>query len=144
MVGDVGDVCEQTFNLKLQEIGLTNHVHYIGKKYGNEKDAIFSNSDIFVHPTLNDCFPLVLLEAMKNSLPIVSTFEGGIPDIVNDNITGFLVPRNDASALAEKLELLISNPDLRLEMGKEGRKKFEKEFKLEKFEERLIEILLVI
>ena len=141
MVGDVGDVSEHWFNLKLVEMGLSNNVNYIGKRYGNEKDALFANSDIFVHPTLNDCFPLVLLEAMKNSLPIVSTFEGGIPDIVNNNITGFLVPRNDASALAEKLELLISNPDLRLEMGKEGRKKYKSEFTLSIFESRMKEIL---
>jgi len=141
MVGDVGDVCEQRFNLKLQEMGLTNHVHYIGKKFGIEKDVIFSKSDIFVHPTLNDCFPLVLLEAMKNSLPVVSTFEGGIPDIVSDNVTGFLVPKNDAIALAEKLELLITHPELCIEMGKEGRKKFKSEFTLSIFETRMKEIL---
>jgi glycosyltransferase involved in cell wall biosynthesis len=141
MVGDVGDVSEHWFNLKLVEMGLSNNINYIGKRYGNEKDALFANSDIFVHPTLNDCFPLVLLEAMKNSLPVISTFEGGIPDIVEDGVTGYLVPKNDSNALADKLEILIKNYDLRVQMGKNGRKRFETEFTLNIFEQKLKSIL---
>ena len=98
-------------------------------------------SDIFVLPTYNDCFPLVLLEAMSFSLPIISTFEGGIPDIVNDELTGYLVQQRDSVALAEKIELLIQNPDLRKKMGIAGRKIFLQKFTLDKFENRLISIL---
>ncbi len=64
---------------------------------------------------------LVLLEAMQYSLPVVSTPEGAIPDVVDDGVTGFLVPQRDTSALADKLEVLIKDPDLRVKNGSRGK-----------------------
>jgi len=136
-VGGTGDVCEYQFQSKLQELGLENYASYVGKKFGTEKEELFATADIFVHPTLNDCFPLVLLEAMQHSLPVISTFEGGIPDIVTEGITGYLVPPKDIEMLANKLELLINHPQLRKEMGNAGQKKYEEEFSLNMFEYRL-------
>jgi len=143
-VGDEGDICESYFNEKVNQKHLSRKVHYLGKKFCNEKNKMFENADIFVHPTFNDCFPLVLLEAMQYSLPVVSTLEGGIPDIIVNDINGFLVPPKDAEAFAEKLEVLIKNPELRLKMGKAGRLKYENEFKLNIFEQNLKSILLQI
>jgi len=140
-VGGIGDITEFQFLYKVAQLGLAKLVTYGGKKYGAEKETAFLNADIFVHPTYNDCLPLVLLEAMQHSLPIVSTYEGAIPEIVEDGKNGFLVQQKDASALAEKLENLILNPQLRNQMGTAGRKKYENEFNLEKFENRMVEIL---
>ena len=140
-VGDAGDVNAQQFHDKVNELELTAQIEYVGKKYGEEKEEVFSNADIFVHPTFEDCFPLILLEAMQHKLPVVSTFEGGIPDIVEDGRTGFLVPQKDAVALAEKLEILIQNPTLRQKMGNAGRKKYEEEFTINKFEKNLLKII---
>lgn len=140
-VGGEGDLTTQQFQEKVKELGLEEHVVYVGKKFGNEKAEIFSNADIFVHPTFEDCFPLVLLEAMQYALPTVSTFEGGIPDIIEEDKTGFLIPQKDEKALAEKLELLISNPELRNKLGKAGREKYENEFTINLFEQRLKDIL---
>lgn len=137
IVGGIGDVDEHQLRSKLQEMDLINQVNYEGKKLGTEKEEVFANTDIFIHPTLNDCFPLVILEAMQYSLPVVSTIEGGIPDIVDDGTTGYLVPKKSAAAMAEKLEILINNPELRRRMGKAGRQKYEREFTLEIFEQRL-------
>ena len=78
---------------------------------------------------------------MKFSLPIVFTYEGGIPDVIKEGETGFLVPQNDAITLAEKLELLIKDPGLRKEMGEMGRNKYEAEFTLAVFEKRFTTIL---
>ncbi len=140
-VGGTGDLDGKKFQSEIDKLGLNDQVVYLGPKYGDEKYKIFADSDIFVHPTLNDCFPLVLLEAMQFSLPIVSTNEGGIPDIVVDNITGFIVQPKDVEALAQKLENLILDADLRLSMGTAGRLKFEKEFTLNIFEQKIINIL---
>ncbi|MDT8375045.1 MAG: glycosyltransferase family 4 protein, partial [Bacteroidales bacterium] len=93
------------------------------------------------HPTFNDCLPLVLLEAMQHSLPVVSTPEGAIPDVVEDGVNGFLVPQKNATALADKLEVLIKDPDLRHKMGSAGRARYEAQFTLERFERRIVEIL---
>lgn len=78
---------------------------------------------------------------MEHGLPCISTTEGGIPGIVDDGKTGFLVPKHDVAALADKILLLLSNPDLRCKIGKAGREKFEKEFTLEVFENRMTWIL---
>lgn len=140
-VGGIGDINREQFESMLMKMNLTDTVRYVGEKFGKEKAEIFSSTDIFVHPTLNDCFPLVLLEAMQYSLPVVSTFEGGIPDIVDDGVTGFLVPKNDTEKLVERLELLIENPDMRWRMGTAAREKFEREFISDRFEKQMTHIL---
>lgn len=140
-VGSEGDITAQQLNDKIDAIELVDHVHYVGKKYGIEKEQYFSKCDIFVFPTYYECLPLVLLEAMQHCLPIVSTFEGGIPDVVDDGKTGFLVPQKDPKALADKLEILIQSPTSRYSMGKAGRQRFEKMFTLEMFENNLLNIL---
>lgn len=140
-IGGEGDITASQFNEKVNKLGLEDHVSYHGKKFGTEKYNAFQEADIFAFPTFEDCFPLVLIEGMYHSLPIVSTPEGGIVDIIDDGITGFLIPQNNIQKLAEKLELLIINSNLRLNMGKAGRKKYEQNFTLEIFQNRLIDIL---
>lgn len=115
--------------------------YFYGKKYNEDKKTFFENADIFIFPTLNEAFGLVLLEAMQHHLPCVSTTEGGIPGIIDEDKTGFLVPKHDAETLAEKIQTLLSDADLRQRMGEAGREKFEKEFTLEVFEKRMAEIL---
>ena len=140
-VGDWSDVSAGSFDNAVLNNNLTKKVFAHGKKFGFDKYAFLLNSDIFIHPTLNDCFPLVLLEAMQFCLPIISTPEGGIPDIVVDGKTGFLVLQKDAVALAEKIELLINQPELRQQMGAAGQKRYKELFTLEKFENNLCSIL---
>ncbi len=142
-IGGEGDMTAEQFQSKVNQHNLADQVTYLGKKYDHEKYEAFVSADIFAFPTFypNECFPLVLLEAMQYSLPVISTFEGGIPDVVEDGKTGFLVPQKDVASLASKLEFLIKNPEMRQQMGAAGREKYEKEFKLEIFENRLTEIL---
>lgn len=139
--GGEGDISEELLRAKIRELNLDDFVHYVGKKYGKEKEETYKEADIFVLPTCSDCFPLVLIEAMQYSIPVLSTFEGGIPDIVEDEVTGFLVAQNDVHHLTEKLTVLIQNSRLRQQMGSDGRKKYEKHFTLEKFENNLTKIL---
>ena len=106
--------------------------------------VFFENPPVLpLFPTFyhNECFPLVLLEAMEHGLPCISTTEGGIPGIVDDGKTGFLVPKHDVAVLADKILLLLNDSVLRSNMGKVGREKFEKEFTLEVFEKRMTWIL---
>lgn len=145
-VGGEGDVYAKQFQKKVKELGLTDQVVYVGKKYGEDKEEAFSKADIFAFPSHyhNETFGLVNLEAMQFSLPVISTFEGGIPDVVDDGKTGYLVPQKDVEKLAEKLEILIKNPDLRHRMGIAGRIKYENQFTLSVFENRLKDILTTI
>ncbi len=142
-IGGEGDITAAQFQNKLQVLGLTNEINYLGRKYGEEKSKALSDADFFAFPTYyhNECFPLVLLEAMQHELAVVSTYEGGINDIVEEGKTGYLVQQKNAQALAKKLEILINSNELRCKLGKAGRKKYEQEFTLLKFESRLLEIL---
>ncbi|WP_010520647.1 glycosyltransferase family 4 protein [Aquimarina agarivorans] len=140
-IGREGDISAEDFNQKALELTIENFVTYKGKRYGKEKEAAFATSDIFVFPTCNDVFGLVNLEAMQYSLPVVSTAEGGIPDIVEDGETGFLVIPKDVEGLADKIEILINNDAMRLKMGANGRKRYEEKFTLKKFEKKFQSIL---
>ena len=141
IVGGIGDISEQYLRSRLLKMDLENCVYYMGKKFGKDKEKVFLDADIFVHPTLDDCFPLVLLEAMQYSLPIVSTFEGGIPDIVDNGTTGYLIDQRNSIDLANKIEVLIKNPELRRQMGNAGKKKYKAEFTIDIFEHKIVEIL---
>ena len=142
-VGGEGDILSEDFNNKIKNLDLQNEVRYLGKKYGKEKENIYLNSDIFVFPTFyhNETFGLVLIEAMQYSLPVISCPEGGIPDIVEDGINGILVPQKNIEELANAIEKLVYDSELRTKMGNEGRLKYEKQFTLETFEKKLVSIL---
>lgn len=143
IVGSESDVTSKVLFEKIVALGLEDEVCYLGEKYGVEKKQIFLDADIFTFPTYyqNETFGLVLIEAMSFSLPVISTFEGGIPDIVEDGVSGFLIAQKNVEMLAEKLGTLINDPDLRQKMGMAGRIKYEQEFTLQKFENKLTEIL---
>ncbi len=142
-VGDWGDIQEDHFYKRVESLGLKNQIIAHGGKYGHEKNFYFYKGDIFVFPTFysNECFPLVLLEAMQAGLPVISTYEGAIPSFVDENITGYLVKQKDVYSLAEKIELLLRNPDLREKMGKAGQIRFNDNFTLRHFEERFVGII---
>ena len=110
--------------------GGVKFVNYFGPKYGNEKNTFFSNADIFVFPTyyFNECFPLVLLEAMQYKLPIITSCEGGIPDIVTNGENGFVCKIKDAMSTADAIEKLLKSKELCVGMGKNGYKLFKKHF----------------
>lgn len=132
---------KEEFESYLRDNDLTSAVAYIGPKYGLEKENILANADIFAFPSYNDTFPLVILEAMRQGLPIVSTYEGAIPDMVQDGENGLLVPVRNPDLLADRLLLLISNPLLRKRMGLIGRKRYELGFTKISFEKGLHKIL---
>ena len=132
------DMSEDAFRTQVHEHGLDEVVTYAGPLYGEAKHEALDKADIFAFPSLNEAFGLVLLEAMQHGLPAVSTYEGGIPDIVIDGETGYLVPKNDPEALAERLQCLIERPEMRQEMGRAGRKLYEERFTREKFIGRFI------
>ena len=142
-IGAWSDVKEGNFKEKVRNLELEKLVYAHGKKYGEDKNTYFYNSDIFVFPTYyhNECFPLVLLEAMQFSLAVVSTNEGGIADIVEHGQTGLLVEKNNIKELVSALEYLILNPKIRNRMGKEGYLRYKNSFTKEVFENNLKNIL---
>ncbi|KAA6303738.1 MAG: N-acetyl-alpha-D-glucosaminyl L-malate synthase [Candidatus Ordinivivax streblomastigis] len=137
------EISTAQFEETVKQLNLNEIVVYKGKQYGENKNQIFQQSDIFIFPTFysNETFGLVNLEAMQQGLPIVTTDEGGIPDIVEDGATGYIVEKQNSEALAERIEKLLNNQQLRVKMGQAGRKKFEEKYTLNIFEMRIVEII---
>jgi glycosyltransferase involved in cell wall biosynthesis len=79
--------------------------------------------DIFALPTRADCFSLASLEAMAVGLPVITTRVGGIPDIIREGETGYLLDPDDYDGLRDRLETLLDSPGLRREMGCRGRER---------------------
>lgn len=136
--GETKEIDRATFEAAVKERGLEGIVCYQGPKYGEEKEVYWQRADIFVFPTFyyNECFPLVLLEAMQHRLPIVSSNEGGIPDIIEHGTNGYVVDRKEVTPLAEALAKLITDPALRTAMGERGYARYQELYTLEAFEKR--------
>lgn len=139
--GESKEITREVFEKAVEERGLNDYVKYNGPKYGKDKVTFFSNADIFVQPTLNDCFPLTLLEAMQYQLPIVSTDEGAVPDIVKNANNGFICKRMDIDSTAESIEKLFVNNELRIQMGENGFKLFKQHFTLDVFNKSITDIV---
>lgn len=133
------DIDSACFAEEVEKRGLNRLAIYHGRKYGEEKDLFWKDADMFVFPTYyyNECFPLVILEAMEQGLPVVSTNEGGIPDVVLNGQNGYTVEKNDPNTLADSMERLFINPEIGVQMGKVGRKLFEERFTEAVFEKRM-------
>lgn len=119
--------------------GLKKYVSMPGLVIGEQKNLLFRTSDIFVFPTYfeREIFAMVNVEAMSWGLPVISSFEGAIPEIVQDGITGFLVDPKSPEAIANKILILANNLDLRKKMGKKGREYFEAKFTFEEHSKSL-------
>ena len=139
--GETKEIDSKRFTEELNKRQLNRLVFYRGRKYGNEKEEFFEKADIFVFPSMEDCFPLVLLEAMASKLPIVTTTEGAIPDEVKDGENGLIAQRNNAESLAICISKLIDDPQLRTDMGEVGHNRLKSMFSEEVFEMRIKEIL---
>jgi glycosyltransferase involved in cell wall biosynthesis len=85
------------------------------------KTSLLQSASLFVLPSHNEGLPIALAEGMAAGLPVISTPVGGIPEIIRNGYNGFLVPPGDADALADKLFILASDPQLRHTMGSRNR-----------------------
>ncbi len=105
------------------DLNLQQQVYFIG---GVDKSLVpeyMAGADIFVLPSLSEGFGIVLLEAMASGLPIITTNVGGIPEVIDDNVNGFIVEPKNPSQLAQKLVKLLSEPELRSEIANNNIKK---------------------
>jgi len=137
----IGDCADKKIMIHLSELASQSHqVIYHGKIIGKRKIELLLQSDIFVHPTLNDAFPLVILEAMACKLPVVSTFQGAIPEIIEDGVTGILIKENSVEDLIKAIEILVSDKALRITLGENGFVKCRKNYTQATFERKMATI----
>lgn len=94
----------------------------------NEMPSVYKKSSIFILTSENETFGQVFIEAMASGVPIIGTKVGGIPEIISDFYNGFLVPPNDPSILAQKIEILLNDPSLKRKFINAGIKTVENKF----------------
>lgn len=110
---------------KLKELVKELEIEECVTFYGNVPErakmaSIYKNCDIFCHPSIQENFSNVLLEAMASSKPIVAARAASMPEIVKDRISGLLFTPNNSEDLAEKLLELLNNDSSRIKLGEEG------------------------
>lgn len=118
-------------------------VVFAGVVAGAAKRRLLEETDVLALPSAYplEGQPQVILEAMAAGAAVVSTRRAAIPDMVEDGVTGILVPERDPAALAAALRSLAGDPSLRLRMGRAGRERYLAEFTAERCAARLVELL---
>jgi phosphatidylinositol alpha-1,6-mannosyltransferase len=127
-----------------RNLGVSEHAYFLHGLTPAQLFACYANCDVFALPSRGEGFGLVFLEAMACAKPVIGGAHGGIPDIVQEGVTGLLVPHGDAERLAQALESLLNNPRWAKEMGARGRDRVHKEYTFEGFRSRLIRIMDVL
>ena len=118
--------------LKLvNKLKLENHVLFVDKIPNNEMPGYYAMADVVAVPSRYEGFPLVILEAMASTRPVVASNVGGIGEAVLDNQTGFLVEKDNINQLAEKIIQLLNAPKKREKMGHLARKRVSAHFNWE-------------
>ncbi|MDJ0601367.1 MAG: glycosyltransferase [Crocosphaera sp.] len=134
------------FEQLIKDLGMEDIIKIVGWKNETEIKKILDESHIFIAPSVtakdgNQDAPInVLKEAMAMGLPVISTYHGGIPELVEDGVSGFLVPERNVDSLADKLNDLITHPEIWEKMGQAGRNYVEKYYDLEMLNNKLIEV----
>ena len=126
----VGDgVARPALVRRARELGIAEHVVFTGSR--SDTADLLRALDVFVLCSYSvECFPMALLEAMAAGRPAVCTAVGGVPEMVIDQETGFLVPPRDARTLADKVVAILRDPALRRRMGEAARHRVQTEFSL--------------
>src|SRR5262245_4073655 len=119
MLGQLSD----TIAAECRESGLRPLIDHLGPVSLEERPAFFKRADVFVLPTYAEGTPISMLEAMAAGLPVISTPVGGIPDVVEEGVEGYIVEPGDVEALADRLTLLINDPERRRRMGRRAQDK---------------------
>jgi phosphatidylinositol alpha-1,6-mannosyltransferase len=121
--------------------GVNLHVHFLEGLSYSELAACYSACEIFALPSSGEGFGLVYLEAMACGKPVIGGAHGGAPEIIEDGVTGYLVPHGDPIQLATSIETLLADPAHAKEMGARGRHRAENEFRFNSFAKSLKKIL---
>lgn len=144
IAGNNGDITLEELKYEASLLNLSPNINlkFKGATYGNEKEALFKSSNVVLFPTWyeKECFPLTILEAMSSYNVVVSTNNGGIVDIIDNNRNGLIIDGNSIS-IASALHYLNADKNLIRELSYAAFIKWESRFELSKFETRFRNII---
>jgi glycosyltransferase involved in cell wall biosynthesis len=130
-------VGEGEYKVRLEEIAaqlrIKERVKFVGWLSQYQLFELIRSCFVFVLPSLSEGLGRVLIEAMVSGKPVVGSNTGGIPEIIRDGETGFLVEPDDSQDLSQKILFLLKNPDLAMKMGMKGKQFAEQNFSNENY-----------
>jgi glycosyltransferase involved in cell wall biosynthesis len=129
-VGDIDPEIGRPLFALVDELHLQDRFHFLG--FRRDVPEVLGELDVFVLPSVSEGFPLVALEAMAASRPVVATQCGGPEEVVEDGVTGMMIPPGDAGAIAAAVMELLANRELAAGLAARGLAKVEAGFTLEK------------
>lgn len=109
-------------------LNMQHCIHFLGRR--TDVSAILADANIKLLSSRTEGLPAAIMEAMAAGLPVVATAVGGIPELVQDGVTGLLTPPDDPAALADALAVLLDNPHLRQQYGRTGQQRIQIHFAL--------------
>lgn len=131
----------EQFMKDAEALGITEHITWTGLIQDPFSEGVYDAADIVCQLSeWEELFGWMIAEAMAYGKPIVATSVGGIPELVQDSVSGFLVPRGDSEAAAKRLHELAADPDLRRKLGEAGREIVGKKFDLRRNVAQLIRV----
>ena len=113
----------------IDEYSLQENIELLGAR--NDVAELLQGFDVFVLPSLAEGIPLTILEAMATALPVISTKVGGVPELIDDAVHGFLIEPQAVNDLAARIKIYLDTPELIAQQGLKAREKVEKSFSLQ-------------
>ncbi len=111
----------EAFWRRAEALRLSDRIQYLHRPSTEELSQLYRSASVFALTSDEEGFGMVIIEAMASGVPVVSTRSGGPDAIISDGRDGFLVDRDDAEGIADRLHRLTTNPALNIEMGRQGR-----------------------
>ena len=133
--GTAGD--ETTLQKKIHNRGLDRVVRYIGPVQGQAKTNLWASSDVYVQPSRHEGMPISLLEALAHGLPVIATRVGAVPEVIEHDVQGLLVPAGQPDLLADALADLAMHPLRRRALAVAARSLAGERFSTARFEQDL-------
>jgi len=127
----------------IDDLNIKNYINYVGRVNQKELIKLYDQAHVFLLPSITadgndqEGTPTVILEAQATGLPVISTNHSGIPEIILDNESGFIVPEKDVFAITEKLNFFIDNSDALEIMGYKGREFIKQKFDMQESNNKL-------
>jgi len=142
IIGRSGDIPTEELKKRIHDSNICGSTEHIGVIVSDEeKYQQLKKSDVLVLPTSYDCLPTVILEAMQCGVPVISTYEGGIPSLIDHDKTGFLIEKQSIGGIVNYIEYLIHNPEIKEKMGQAAKRKFETYFTWDIFQQNLVKTI---
>lgn len=127
-----GDGHPERYEALAHELGIADRCEFLGWITGEDKEKLFGRVGVYCLPSKREGMPMSVLEAMAHGIPTVATPVGGVPQVINDGIDGFIMPVDDEEKLSAILLRLAGSPELRERVGLAARNRVASEFNIDK------------